>query len=132
MATRSYDEFYAEAMEHYQAQDYAGALAILTREGDRFPEEAANVLYLRSCMAARVGQPDLALQILEDALNRGLWYGEQLMRESPSWQPLQGLPAFERIAAVCKERQAAARSAAGSYACWSRRAAALPMGRAPC
>jgi predicted esterase len=108
MATRSYDEMQAEAMEHYQAQDYAGALEILTREGDRFPEEAANVLYLRSRMAARVGQPDLALQILEDALNRGLWYGEQVMRESPSWQPLQGLPAFERLAAVCKERQAAA------------------------
>jgi predicted esterase len=108
MATRSYDEVQAEAMEHYQAQDYAGALEILTREGDRFPEEAANVLYLRSCMAARVGHPDLALQILEDALNRGLWYGEQVMRESPSWQPLQGLPAFERLAAVCKERQATA------------------------
>src|SRR5689334_2676404 len=72
MATRSYDEVLAEAMEHYQAQDYAGALEILTREGDQFPEEAANVLYLRSCMAARVGQPDLALQILEDALDRGL------------------------------------------------------------
>ena len=108
MATRSYDEMQAEAMEHYQAQDYAGALAILTREGDQFPEEAANVLYLRSCMAARVGQPDLALAILEDALNRGLWYGEQVMRESPSWQPLQGRPAFERLAALCKERQAAA------------------------
>jgi predicted esterase len=98
----------AEAMEHYQARDYAGALEILTREGDQFPEEAANVLYLRSCMAARVGQPDLALQILEDALDRNLWYGEQVMRESPSWQPLQGLPAFERLAALCKERQVAA------------------------
>ena len=108
MTMRTYEEVQAEAMEHYQAQDYAGALEILTREGDRFPAEAANVLYLRSCMAARVGQPDLAVAILEDALNRGLWYGERVMRESPSWQPLQGLPAFERLAAVCKARQAAA------------------------
>jgi predicted esterase len=108
MTMRTYEEVQAEAMEHYQAQDYAGALEILTREGDRFPAEAANVLYLRSCMAARVGQPDLAVAILEDALNRGLWYGERVIRESPSWQPLQGLPAFERLAAVCKARQAAA------------------------
>jgi predicted esterase len=108
MTMRTYEEVQAEAMEHYQAQDYAGALEILTREGDRFPAEAANVLYLRSCMAARVGLPDLAVAILEDALNRGLWYGERVMRESPSWQPLQGLPAFERLAAVCKARQAAA------------------------
>ncbi len=108
MTMRTYEEVQAEAMEHYQAQDYAGALEILTREGDRFPAEAATVLYLRSCMAARVGLPDLAVAILEDALNRGLWYGERVMRESPSWQPLQGLPAFERLAAVCKARQAAA------------------------
>jgi predicted esterase len=108
MTMRTYEEVQAEAMEHYQAQDYAGALEILTREGDRFPAEAANVLYLRSCMAARVGLPDLAVAILEDALNRGLWYGERVIRESPSWQPLQGLPAFERLAAVCKARQAAA------------------------
>jgi hypothetical protein len=33
--TRTYAEVQAEALEHYQAQDYAGALEILTREGDR-------------------------------------------------------------------------------------------------
>ncbi|MGZ3582356.1 MAG: alpha/beta hydrolase, partial [Ktedonobacterales bacterium] len=44
----------------------------------------------------------------EEALQHGYWYGEQIMRLSPSWQPLQGMPAFERVAAMCKEREAAA------------------------
>lgn len=58
-------------------------------------------------MAARIGKPELAVAILEDALQHGYWYGEQLMRHSPSWQSLQGTPDFERAAAICLERQEA-------------------------
>jgi predicted esterase len=110
MATQDYHRFYAQVMELYRNQAFAEALELLTREGDVFPEEAPTILYLRSCMAARIGQPELAVQLVEEAINRGYWYGEALMRGSPSWQPLQGMPAFEQIAAICKHREAEAQT----------------------
>ena len=109
MTTRPYDEFYAEVISLHQAQEFGAVLDLLQREGDAYPEEAPTVLYLRSCMTARSGQPDRALDILQDSLDRGYWYGEQLMRESPSWQGLQGLPRFEAMTAISLERQQAAR-----------------------
>ncbi|HEX6776774.1 MAG TPA: alpha/beta fold hydrolase [Ktedonobacterales bacterium] len=110
MASQAYHRFYAQAMELYRNQAFAEALELLTREGDAFPEEAPTILYLRSCMAARIGQPALAVQILEEAINRGYWYGEALMRGSPSWQSLQGMPAFEQMVEVCKRREAEVQS----------------------
>ncbi len=95
-------------MDLYRNQSFAEALELLTREGGRFPEQAPTISYLRSCMAARVEQPELAIQVLRDALDQGFWYGEQIMRASPSWQPLQGRPDFEELVERFKERQEAA------------------------
>jgi dienelactone hydrolase len=91
-------------MELYQNQAYAEALALLTAEGERYPEQAAMVYFLRSCMATRMDEPELALEILEDALCRGHWYSEQLINRTLSLKPLRGLPRFERAVEVCKER----------------------------
>ncbi|HEX9988856.1 MAG TPA: dienelactone hydrolase family protein [Chloroflexia bacterium] len=107
MAIETYDELYDKGMEYYRNQQYAEALDVLTREGDRFPEDAPMVLYLRSCMAVRVGQPDMALDLMEESLDKGYWYGEEVMRQSPSFQSLQGLPRFERMVEICKDRHAA-------------------------
>ena len=112
MTTRTYDEMNAEAMRLYQDQDYAAVLDHLDREGDRYPEMAHKVYYLRSCMAVRVGKPELAVQLIEEALDKGFFYGERIMRDSPSWQPLQGTPEFERLVAICKVRQAEAQAGA--------------------
>jgi predicted esterase len=105
MAFQTYEELNQAAMRFYGEQNFAKTLELLTAEGASFPEQAPTIYYLRSCMAARIGQPELALQILQEALDQGIWYGETLIRESPSWQPLQGLPAFEEMAKICKDRQ---------------------------
>lgn len=106
MAIETFDDLYNKGMEYYRNQQYTEALDVLTREGERFPEDAPTVLYLRSCMAVRVGQPDMALDLMQESLDKGYWYGEDVMRQSPSFQSLQGLPRFERMVEICKERHA--------------------------
>jgi predicted esterase len=111
MTTRTYEALNDEVIAFYNDGAFDQAYDLLTREGEQFPEEAPQVLYLRSCLAARIGQPDLAIAILQDALDRGLWYGEHVLRASPSWQPLQGVPAFEHLVTISMARQEAARNA---------------------
>jgi predicted esterase len=94
-----------QTMDLYRNQSFTEAYAILSQQGDNFPQQAPMILYLRSCLAARINKPQLAIDLLQEAIDRGFWYGEQMMRQSPSWQSLQGLPAFEHLAEVCKTRQ---------------------------
>jgi predicted esterase len=101
----SYQLLDARVMELYREQNYAEALDLLTAEGPRYPGHETDVSYMRSCLAARTGDYGLAVEILEQALEQGTWFGEMLLRRSPSWQPLQGRPDFERVAAACLERQ---------------------------
>jgi dienelactone hydrolase len=107
MAIETFDDLYNKGMEYYRDQQFADALDVLTREGERFPEDAPTVLYLRSCMAVRVGEPDMALDLMQESLDKGYWYGEEVMRTSPSFQSLQGLPRFESMVEICKARHAA-------------------------
>lgn len=105
MPAETYDQLNDRVMGLYQVQDFAGALDLLEREGEAFPEQAPNILYLRSCMAARLGRNEQSLALIRQALDRGIWYGEQVMRRSPSWEPLQGIPEFERLVDECKVLQ---------------------------
>jgi predicted esterase len=108
MTDASFPEFIRRVFGLYHNQSYAEALELLTQSGDRFPDEAPIVLYLRACMAVRVEQPELAIQVLRQALERGIWIGETTMRASPSLQPLQGQPDFEELIERFKVLRAAA------------------------
>jgi len=101
----SYQLLDARVMGLYREQNYADAFDLLTAEGPRHPGHEIDVSYMRSCLAARKGDYAVAVEILEQALEQGSWFGEMLLRQSPSWQPLQGRPDFERVAAACLERQ---------------------------
>ena len=71
------------------------AEALLTASADAYPDEQPTMLYMWSCVSARLGQPEAAIRFIDAALARGYWYGERLLRESPSWQSLQGTDDFE-------------------------------------
>ena len=107
MAPQSFDAFYAQVMQLFQAQAYGDAYTLLTEQSDHYPDQASTVLYLRSCLATRMQQPDLAVHVLQAAADRGFWYSENVMRNSPSYQPLQGLPAFEALVTTFSARHAA-------------------------
>ena len=80
MTIGTYEDLLQGMQQLYQNEQYGDALRLLTDEGHRFPEQGQMIYYLRSCMAARTQQTDLALELLEEALDRGFWYGEQVMR----------------------------------------------------
>lgn len=91
-----------QLVHYFQNKQYAEALDLVTREGPRFPADRVWADYWRMCAAARVGNRALVWQIAEGALAEGLWYGQMMWRQTPSFQPLQGDPEFERIVAASR------------------------------
>jgi pimeloyl-ACP methyl ester carboxylesterase len=112
MSTQRYEQFWNQMSRLYEAGQYQEAYdLVMDRAGD-YPEQADDIRYLRFCLSARLGQNDLALDLLEETVNAGLWYPRRYLREDDDLARLQGLPGFERLANLCQARQAAAQAAA--------------------
>jgi len=99
-----------EMMACYERGDYAGALAVTGCLAAAFPEQSARTDFWRICLLARLQKVEDALLVLEKALDAGMWWSEPTLRSDLDLEPLQGLPEYERMAAVCRERHAAAQA----------------------
>jgi len=90
-----------------QAGAYAEALELVTREASVFPDYAQKVVYSwRMSMACRLNQKNLALQVLNEAVQAGCWYDG--LETDPDYQILYGDSEFERLVKICVQRRAQA------------------------
>lgn len=83
----------------FQNKQYAEALELISTEGANFPDNRMLADYWKMVSAARVGNRGLLYEVARKSLADGLWYGEVLWRQSPSYASLQGEPEFEQIVA---------------------------------
>jgi predicted esterase len=103
MQPLNFDELQSQIEELYQQGKFAAALDLATEQFEHFPQHRHLLYYWRIVMSARVGDEDQALDLLQEALNAGVWYGEVLLRKSPSLQALQGNSLFERMVELNQE-----------------------------
>lgn len=90
----------------YSQSKFAAAYDLATREAGRFPEWAQPTIYnWRFCTACLMGDPALALRLIEEALDAGYWYGEAALREDTDLAALVGLPEFERLVELSAQRR---------------------------
>src|SRR5512144_2139016 len=88
----------------YTAGRYAEALTVTEQLAREFPEEDASTSYWRLCLLSRMDRTEQAVASMSQALQRGMWWGENALRDDPDLAPLQGLPAYETMVAECKRR----------------------------
>lgn len=112
MTELNFREIFERVDRLYAQKQYAPAYALLTQEAERFPEWANRFYFWRMCLAARKGDRELALEVMNQAVEAGQWFYETGLREDADLAPLQGHPEFERLAAICRARQAEARAQA--------------------
>lgn len=100
MTFPTFDALTQQLIQHFQNKQYAEALELVTREGPNFPENRIWADYWHMCAAARVGNRALLVQVAERSLADGLWYGQTMWRQTPSFAPLQGEADFECLVAA--------------------------------
>ena len=101
----SFQDLERHLAQLFQAEQYQDALETVRREGPRFPGERPWVDYWQMCAAARLKNYALVYQIAKNNLSEGLWYGDVIWRNTPSFEGLQGDPHFERIITASKAVQ---------------------------
>lgn len=106
MSERTIGVIEQEFYKLYSTGDYRAGYDLVTREADRFPTWAqANVYNWRYCAACLMGEPALALRLLEEALAAGYWYDEAGLRSDPDLAAINGLPEFERLIALAAQHR---------------------------
>lgn len=108
----SFDTFQQRALElHGKPETQQAAYDLMTEGFAYFPEQA-NLLYnWRYCAAALLGKPDLALQIMQEGLDAGFWWGEDVLRNDDDLKSLQDLPEFNRLVEISEKRRQSAQAA---------------------
>lgn len=105
MSYKTFAELAQKMVEYFQNKQYAEALELILTECDNFPDDRMDADYWKMVSAARVENRKLVYEIAHKSLADGLWYGEFLWRQSPSYAPLQGDPEFEQIVAESLDAQ---------------------------
>jgi len=103
----TYADLDEQIQKHFGDADYQTAFDLATGGLDQFPSEHPMLNYWRMCAAARMDDRSTVYRILSQALETGFWYGEALLRNSPSFKPLLNDPAFELFIGLCRDKQKA-------------------------
>lgn len=104
MNDRTFESFVDQLMRFYHRGAYAQALDLLEQEASHFPERARDIYYWRMSMASRLYNLPLALRFFAELLEQGHWLPPRWLRDDEALKPLQGLPKFEEMVAVCKQK----------------------------
>ena len=100
MPEGAFEELYEQLQEHYQQGNYAEALRLATDAVELYPDQRTSLDYWRMTMAARTGDTAQTIRVLKQALERGQWYSDLLLRRSPSFQLLQSDLEFEKLVSL--------------------------------
>ena len=97
MAYKVNPEIFNTAYDLYLQGEVQQGYDLLTAAAPNHPEYAQRIYEWRFDMAAKMGKPELAEEILERALDAGFFYGEFALRKDDDLQMMQGRPRFESL-----------------------------------
>jgi predicted esterase len=105
MNSTNIDDLQTQLQHLYHSGDYREALVLAADGLERFPDHSMLLYYWQITMAARLGNNSQAIVLLRQALTSGGWFGEVLLRQSPSLKALQGSDEFEQLVMLNRELQ---------------------------
>ena len=112
MAELNLDDIIETALELYEQKQYAQAYAYMTTATQQAGLASARIYNFRICLANLKGQPDLALRLFAEALDKGYWSHAEQMAADEDLLTLHDNPEFQRLLAICRVQHAAAQQAA--------------------
>ena len=115
--TLSFDEMQQQVFKYFEnPETLPRAYDLLTEVHPRYPERASLLYNWRYCAAALMDKPDLAIEIIQEALDAGYWWGENYLRSDSDLASLQTLPEFNRLVEISEARRQEAQAQAKPFA----------------
>jgi predicted esterase len=98
----TFQELTNEMMHLYTQGDYAGALAVVEQNADRFPVQSVYTTFWKMCLLSRCGRADDVLAVFQQGLDSGLCWAKVQFRD-PDLDAVRDLPEFRRLMSIAQE-----------------------------
>ena len=107
----SFDELQQQVFAYFDnPETLQQAYDLLEEAFPLYPEHAGLLYNWQYCAAALLDKPDLALDLIQKALDAGFWWSEEYFRSDEDLASLQDLPEFNRLVALSESRKQAAQT----------------------
>ena len=103
-ASESLEDFYnlqKQIFELYNLGKYRDALTLAEKAAAGFPGKDDRTTYWKACLRSRLGELGEALQVLNEATRRGLWWSEEALKTETDLDPVRERPEFKIFLAEC-------------------------------
>lgn len=101
----------AQVFALYNQHSYVEALALIDQQAPLFPQYESDLFFWRACLAGCMGDRAGVIGWLQQAVDRGLWYHERMLRD-PDLDIVRGTEAFAQLQVLFQQRYAQAQAAA--------------------
>ena len=102
----SFDELQGQVFEYFEKPEtLQRAYDLLVEVFPYYPERTGLLYNWRYCAAALLGKTDLALEIIQESLDAGFWWGESYLRSDSDLASLWDLPEFNRLVEISEARR---------------------------
>lgn len=105
MNRHPYEGVEARVLSAYAEADFESALATLDDEGIHHPHQWERTAYWRSCLLARLGRPDEAVDNFRQALEAGAWWSPRLLELENDLDPLWHHPGYHPLLEEMERRR---------------------------
>ncbi len=96
-------------------ENYEEAYQYITEHAKEVRGNPAQIYNFRYATANKAGNERLAISIMEEAiLEKGLWYSYDYLMSDDDLASLRSIPQFQKLADLCKKREAEAKASAVS------------------
>jgi len=110
MSELTYHKLLGTAYRLYREGRYQDGIDYLNRHAHKVEGNRAQIYNFLYALTARAGQTNLALAILQEAVEeQGFWWSGRYLRSDEDLEPLRKYDEFERLLRICEEREAEAR-----------------------
>lgn len=100
MSGATFADLRRRLFERYGAGDYVGAMEVARAAASAFPERDDQTTYWIACLEALLGDPDHALGVLTNGLDRGLWWAPEMLQTDPDLAALRDDGRLEEVIAA--------------------------------
>ena len=104
LADGEFGDYRRGVFRYYEEKRYNEALAVAREAFRRFPESDAMTSFWIACLQNRLGNHDEAIQTLQSAVGRGIWWPTGTLQDS-DLDSIRDSPDFRTIEEECKRLQ---------------------------
>ncbi len=88
---------------YYAREKYNQALEVVQKAVIEYPKKLNITSYWAACLYTKLSKNKKAIDVLENTLNKGIWWSPKLLTEDPDLEPLYNKEEFKRLVSRCSE-----------------------------